>query len=436
MIARILLSASMAAFLIATFAASSLARAGDRWPEFRGPTADGHTDITGLPITFGETENLRWKTPIHDRGLSSPVIWDGQIWLTTATADGKKLFAVCVDLDTGKIVHDITVFEIAEPDYSHPYNSYASATPAIAEGKVFVHYGSAGTACLDTATGETLWSRTDLPCNHFRGHGSSPALYKNLLIIHFDGYDYQYVAALDQNTGETVWKKDRDIDYGTDDGDFKKSYGTPTLIEVDGKMQLISVATTAMIAYDPATGDELYRVKHGGFNTAARPIFGRGKIFINMEGGKRLLAVEPGGTGDLTDTNIVWNYEKSTPTRPSQTIYDKWLFMVSDIGVATCLDADTGEAVWTERLGGPHCASPIESEGRIYFFDETGHGTVIEAGPEFKVLAENQLDEGVFGSPAVADKSLIVRGLTQLYRLQDETRVKGQESRARKEERK
>ncbi|MDA0833185.1 MAG: PQQ-binding-like beta-propeller repeat protein [Planctomycetota bacterium] len=410
-----------ASFAIALSTACAMACAGDRWPEFRGPTADGHTDITGLPVEFSETKNVLWKTPIHDRGLSSPVIWDNQIWLTTATEDGKKLFAMCVDLPSGKILHDITVFEIDEPAYSHPYNSYASATPALAEGKLFVHYGSAGTACLDTATGKTVWSRTDLPCNHFRGHGSSPALYKNLLIIHFDGYDFQYVVALDQVTGETVWKKDRDIDYGTDNGDFKKSYGTPTLIEVDGEMQLISVATTAMIAYDPETGEELYHVKHGGFNTAARPVFGRGKIFINMEAGKRLLAIEPGGAGDLTETNIVWNYEKSTPTRPSQIVYDKWLFMVSDIGVATCLDADSGEMIWTERIGGPHCASPIVSEGRLYFFDETGKSTVIEAGPKFKLLAENQLAEGVFGSPAVAEQSLIVRGLTHLYRICDLT---------------
>ncbi|MFN0199398.1 MAG: PQQ-binding-like beta-propeller repeat protein [Planctomycetaceae bacterium] len=393
--------------------------AGDRWPEFRGPTADGHTDETGLPFRYSESENIRWKTPIHDRGLSSPVVWDGQAWLTTATDDGKKLFALCIDVETGKIVHDITVFEVAEPAYSHPYNSYASATPAIAEGLVFVHYGSAGTACIETNTGKILWSRNDLPCNHYRGHGSSPALYKNLLIVHFDGYDFQYIVALDQKTGKTVWKKDRDIDYGTDNGDFKKSFGTPTLIEVEGQPQLISVATTAMIAYDPDTGNELYRVRHQGFNTAARPVFGRDKIFINMEGGKRLLAVRPGGTGDLTETHIVWNYEKSTPTRPSQSLYDKWLFFVSDLGVAACLDADTGKMLWTERLSGPHCASPIESEGHLYFFDETGGSTVIEAGPTFKVLAENKLDEGCFGSPAVVDKSLIVRGLSHLYRIQN-----------------
>lgn len=413
MVARLILSFLLTMLLVA------VSDAGDRWPEFRGPHANGHTDATGLPTEFSETKNVRWKTAIHGRGHSSPVVWDDRIWLTTATEDGKKLFALCVDLASGKILNDITVFKIAEPDYSHPYNSYASATPAIADGKVFVHYGSAGTACIDSATGDILWTRTDLECNHFRGHGSSPALYKNLVIIHFDGYDFQYVVALDQQTGETVWKKNRDIDYGTDNGDFKKSYGTPTLIEVDGRTQLISVATTAAIAYNPETGEELYRVKHGGFNTAARPLFARGKVFINMEGGKRLLAFTPGETGDVTATNVVWNYEKSTPTRPSQIVYGQWLFMVSDIGVATCLDIDTGEMLWTERLGGPHCASPIESEGRLFFFDENGGSTVIEAGPEFKVIAKNQLDDGCFASPAVADGSHIVRTVTHLYRLDD-----------------
>lgn len=398
---------------------SSIGRTGDNWPEFRGPHANGHADAKGLPLTWRETENVRWKTPIPGKAWSSPVVWDKQVWVTNAPEDGKRLSAVCVDRETGKVIRDVTVFEIEKPAFCYPYNSYASATPVIEAGRIYVHYGSAGTACLDTATGKILWSRQDLPCNHYRGHGSSPILYKNLLFVHFDGYDFQYVVALDKATGKTVWKKDRDIDYGTDNGDAKKAFCTPTIVEFNGRTQLVSPAAAATIAYVPETGEELWRVRHGGFNTAARPFFDRGLVFINMEGGFRLFAVRPDGTGDVTNSHVVWKSIKGTPTRPSQLVVGNLFFMVSDAGIVTCLEADTGKLIWTERIDEKHSASPIFAEGRIYLFgEETGHCRVIAAGREFKLLAGNKLDAGCMASPAAVGKSLFVRTKTHLYRLE------------------
>ncbi len=392
----------------------------ESWNQFRGPGGDGQATSKLLPLEWSETEGVSWKTAIHGKAWSSPVVWGGQIWMTSATIDGKQLFAICVDAQSGKIVHDVTVFRIAEPMFCYPYNSYASPTPVVEEGRLWVHFGSAGTACLDTATGKVLWSRQDLLCDHFRGPGSSPILFENLLIVNFDGADLQYVVALDKQTGKTVWKTDRTIDYGSDNGDMKKAYCTPTVIEHAGRKQLISPAAVATVAYNPSTGDELWTVYHGGYNAAARPLYSHGLVFISTEGGLRLLAVRPDGTGDVTKTHIAWAYGKATPTRPSPLIVKDHLYMVNDKGIVSCLDVKTGKATWTHRMGGRHSASPIHADGRIYFFEEDdGTSRVIEANPEeFRLLRENRLAAGCMASPAVLDHALIVRTKTHLYRIE------------------
>ena len=389
------------------------------WNQFRGPHGDGHSHSASLPLQWSENRNISWKTAIHGKAWSSPVVWDEQIWMTSATEDGKELFAICVDAATGKIVHDITVFEIAEPMFCYPYNSYASPTPVAEEGRLWVHYGSAGTACLDTAEGKILWTRQDLPCDHWRGPGSSPIVFRDLLIINFDGYDLQYVVALDKHTGKTVWKTDRSIDYGTDNGDLKKAYCTSKVFEHQSRLQLVSPAAVGTVAYDPLTGKELWKVYHGGFNPAARPLYSHGLVIINTEGGLRLLAVRPDGTGDVTQTHIAWSYGRATPTRPSQLIVGDHLYMVNDQGIVTCLDVRTGEPTWTHRMGGRHSASPIHADGRIWLFDEEDRSRVIEANPrEFRLLAENPLDAGCMASPAVIGDALIVRTKTHLYRIE------------------
>ena len=250
-----------------------VANAADNWPAFRGPHGDGHADATGLPITFGETENVRWRTPIAGKAWSSPVVWGEQVWVTNATVDGKELSALCLNRNTGKIEKEIAVFHVEKPAFCHAFNSYASSTPVIEEGRLYAHYGSHGTACVDTNTGKILWTRQDFSCDHFRAAGSSPVLFQNLLIIPFDGVDVQYVVALDKLTGKTVWQRDRDIEFANNNPDFKKAYSTPSIVDVNGKSQLVIPAAMVTQSFDPLSGRPLWFVKHGGMNAAAKPVY-------------------------------------------------------------------------------------------------------------------------------------------------------------------
>ncbi|HEV3344384.1 MAG TPA: PQQ-binding-like beta-propeller repeat protein [Pirellulales bacterium] len=395
--------------------AGPMLEAGETWPQFRGPDGQGISDAKGVPVEWNESKNVKWKTPIRGRAWSSPVIWHDQVWLTTATEDGKELSILKIERATGKILLDKVVFEIAKPQFCYPFNSYASSTPAIEEGRIYVHYGSHGTACLDTATGETLWTRQDLPCNHHRGAGSSPILFGDLVFINFDGYDLQYVVALDKATGQTVWKQDRDIDYGTSDGDAKKSYGTPLVIEVGGKPLLVSPAAGGTTAYDPLSGKIVWRLRHGGMNAAAPPLFGHGLLFLNTaDGGFRELAVPPEGKGDIT-ANVLWKQQQAMPSRCAPLLVGDLLFMTNEAGILTCLEATTGNVVWRERLGGHYSASPVYADGHVYFVSEDGELPVIAAGRKYELLATNKLDEGCMASPAIAGREIFIRTKKSLY---------------------
>ncbi len=390
------------------------------WPQFRGPLGNGQADTTDLPSTWSEEENVVWKTAIHGRGWSSPVADEGRIWMTTATSDGKQMSAVCVEFAKGNILHDLKLLDVESPREIHKFNSYASPTPVIDGRRVYIHFGSYGTACLDAESGELLWSRRDLPCNHWRGPGSSPTIFENLLIMHFDGYDYQYVVALDKYTGETRWKKDREIDYGTDDGDLMKAFCTPIVIEAGGRLQLISPAAKATIAYDPRTGEEIWRVRYDQHSATARPVFGHDLVFLNTGFSKaELLAVRPEGQGDVTDTHVVWSSKRSIGSKPSHLLVEDLLYVVHDSGVLSCFEAKSGQTVWTHRLGGNFSASPVFAGGLMYFCSEEGETTVVRPGGQYDQVAVNQLDDGFMASPAVLEKSLILRTRSHLYRIED-----------------
>jgi outer membrane protein assembly factor BamB len=392
--------------------------AADNWPQFRGPNGAGLSDSTGLPVKWSEKENVVWKTAIHDKGWSSPAVWGRQVWLTTAKADGKEMYAVCVDRDKGTILHDVKLWDVEKPEpLGNPINSYASPSPVIEEGRVYITFGTYGTVCLDTTNGKRLWERRDLHCDHFRGPGSSPILCGDLLIINFDGIDMQYVVALDKKNGETAWKKERNIDYKGVIGDLRKGYGTPSLITVKDKQQLISPSAVATIAYDPKTGDELWKVYHGGMNTAAPPLYADGKLFI-ANGMGTLVAVRADGSGDVTKTNLEWTCKKGVPTRISPLVVEDKLYLVNEGGILSCLSTKDGTQLWTERLGDKFCSSPIYADGKFYVFSEDGKGIVGEVTKGWKQLAVNELDDGCMATPAVAGKSLFVRTKTHLYRIE------------------
>ncbi len=420
----------LATFFWIGLCASTLA-ADAPWNQFRGPRGDGTSTEKGLPVTFAEgSKEIVWKTPIPGRAWSSPVVWGKQIWLTNApdiqgnTKERIKLdkpidlSAVCVDLETGKVIHNRKLFEVSELQITHPTNTFASPTPFIEEGRVYIHFGSYGTACLDTKTGETIWERRDLECDHFRGPGSSPIVHGDLLYLTFDGYDVQYIAALDKKTGKTVWKKDRGIDYKTNDGDAKKGYSTPLIIEAGGRELLISPFAYATIAYEPKTGEPIWTVYHGGMNAAARPLFGNGLVYINAADGKdALVAVKPDGKGDITK-NIVWRTAEKIPKRSSQLLVGDLYFMMNDAGIATCLDAKTGKEIWSKRLPGQYWSSPLLADGLIYCFSQDGDMQVFKAAREFELVAESKLADGSSASPIVAGKSLLVRTKSHLYRIE------------------
>ena len=400
---------------------ASIASAGDNWPQFRGPSGDGHSDAVGLPLQWSETQNVRWKTPIHGRGWSSPVVWGDQVWMTTATEDGREMFVVCVDLATGKILHDIRLFaDVVVTQEMNPLNTFASPTPSIEQGRVYAHFGTYGTACLDTASGRVLWVRRDIHCDHYRGPGSSPILFRDLLIFPMDGIDVEYVIALDKHSGATRWKVDRSLDFTDMIPDLRKAYSTPLIAQVGGSLQMLSTGAKCTYAYDPATGKELWRVRYEGFSNASCPLFGQGLAYINTGFGKaELWAVRPDGRGDVTDTHVVWRLVKAVPAKPSPLLIGDLIFMVDDAGVASCVEAKTGEIVWQKRIGGQYSASPIFADGRIYCFSHENQTTVFAPRREFQQLAVNELDDGFMASPAVIGNALILRSKTHLYRIEE-----------------
>ena len=419
------------------------ALAADYWNQFRGPFPGGTSTAKNLPTKFAEgSPEIQWKTAVAGRAWSSPVIWKNQVWMTNAPEiqnptnasntnanpkEGRpplaapvKLSAVCLDLQTGRVVHDVVVFEEFRPQFTHLTNSYASPTPWIEDGRIYVHFGSHGTACLDTATGKKIWERTDLQCHHWRGAGSSPVVHGNSLFLCFDGYDKQFIVALDKSTGKTLWQRDRiqEIDYGTDNGDRKKAYGTPQVIQSNGRSLLVSPFAVATVAYDVKSGEPAWKVYHGGMNAAARPLVGNGLVYICAGDGRdALIAVDPTGSGDVSKTHVKWRIGKLTPRRPSQLLVDDRLYMVDDDGVASCVSARTGELVWKGRIGGRHWASPAYADGHIYCLSQKGDVTVLKAGDEFEIVARNKLGEGFNASPAFTDDSMILRSMSHVYRI-------------------
>jgi len=412
------------------------------WPQFRGPQGDGRAAAVNLPVSWSETENVRWKAAIPGRGWSSPVIGDGLIWVTTAIehpADEQAkqqaqqklagnpmakqmsivgsitLRAVAVDVATGAIRHDVHLFDVANPQPAHSLNSYASPSPVLADGKLLCHFGDYGTACVSTATGQVLW-RARLNTEHSVGPGSSPAVFEDLLIVPCDGTETQFVAALDISTGEPVWKTPRPKMTGSV-GDLHKAFSTPLVARLNGRDQAIIVGAQWVVGYDPRTGKEIWRLRHGeGFSNVPRPVIGHGLIYICTGFMKpALLAIPETVQGEVSLDQVVWSVSKQVPAQPSPILVDKGIYFVSDQGVATSVDALTGETLWQDRIEGNYSASPLFADGKLYFSNRDGRTTVLKPGRVPQELAANQLDGQLMASPAALDGALFLRTDSHLY---------------------
>jgi outer membrane protein assembly factor BamB len=406
------------------------------WPEFRGPRGDGHasapgaTQAAGLPLDWSETNNVRWKVEIPYRGWSTPVVMGGQVWLTTATEDGHDFFAIAVDAETGQVRFNEKLFHADEPEplgNGASMNCYATPSPAIEAGRVYAHFGRFGTACLDTATGKALWKREDIQCRHYRGAASSVVLFENLLVLTMDGVDVQYHIALDKKTGATVWRTDRSVAWNDEnvpgqmakDGDLRKAHSTPLIVEAGGKPQMLSVGAKAAYGYDPRTGRELWRVQYQDWSAAPRPVYGQGLAFMVTGLTKtELLAVKTDQAGDITDTGVVWRLKTRVGKYASPLLVDGLIYTAAEQSFVTCVEAATGQTVWTERIGGKFAASPVYADGRLYLFSQEGATTVLKPGRTFTVLATNTLANGFMASPAVSGKAFYLRTRTHLYRIE------------------
>jgi len=403
---------TFSACLVLLLTLSASAAPAEDWPQFRGETGQGHSGETGLPLEWSESRNVKWKSPIPGSGWSSPVVSAGRIWLTTAVRErnAASLRALAFDVETGREVVNVEVFRLSNATLLNAKNSFASPTPIVEGDRVYVHFGADGTAALTTA-GEIVWkARLSYESQH--GNGGSPALHADVLIISCDGADEAYVVALDKRTGKIRWKTSRRQPWD-------QAYTTPLLIRVGNQDQVVSIGAYRAAAYDPRSGKEIWRVSYGdGFSNVPRPVYGHGLVYIATGFQEpSLLAVRVDGTGDVTKTHIAWSVRRGAPHTPSPILVGDELYMVSDIGVATCLEATTGKVIWQQRLGGNYSASPVFADGRIYFQSEEGVTTVIAPGKEFRRLASNTLDGLMLASIAVSNGSLFIRTDKNLYRI-------------------
>jgi outer membrane protein assembly factor BamB len=409
------------------------------WPQFRGPDGQGHAAANGLPHSWTENENIVWKCSLPGRGWSSPVIAGNEIWLTAAIespiSDAEKaerlkgttnnqplnvagnlsLLALCVDRRSGQVVHNIELLVEPRPQPTHATNTFASPTPVLQAGKLYCHFGAYGTACLDTQSQKVLWTNREFVINHENGPGSSPVVVGDNVVFHCDGSDAQYVVALDKGTGKLAWKTERSGAMNANP-QLKKCYGTPIVAEVGGRRQLLSPGADWLYSYDPASGRELWKLPYEklGFSIAPRPILGHGMLFMSTSFMQpELLAIDLSGP-----PRIAWRLAKQAPQVPSPLLVGDEIYLISDKGIATCLDAKTGRIHWTERLSGNYYASPLFADGRIYFFSREGRSTAIAPGKTFQPVGSGQLDGSICASPAAVNQALYVRTDKALYRVE------------------
>lgn len=394
----------------------------ENWPQFRGPGRQGESAETDLPLRWTATENIAWKAPIPGEGWSSPIVWGDRVFVTTATDEGASCRVVAVARDSGAVAWNREVFR-QQTGHRNQRNSYASPTPCTDGERVYACFGDGSFAAVDF-TGRTVWVNRDFPFYSEHGLATSPILHDGLVIMARDGssetepksagwqtpWDRSFVVALDATTGRVRWQAGRGLS--------RIAHVVPGVwIAPDGRAQVVSGAGDVVQGFDAQTGERLWTSRNVGEGVVPSIVIGDGLAFTASGWGGResIKAFRLGGRGDLGESNLAWEQRKGLPRIPSYLFRKPYLFTITEGGIAMCLKADTGEIVWQERVGGSYSASPVGAEGRIYLLADNGETTVIESGPEFKVLARNPLGEKAQASPAVSDRRLFIRTEKHLH---------------------
>lgn len=394
---------------------------GDDWTEFRGPQGQGHSAETTLPVHWSADENVAWRRELPGRGWSSPVVLRGKIYLTAAVPVGpgdrpaQSLHALCVDAQTGAIDWDVALFEQPAGVQIHGKNSHASSSPVTDGNRLYVHFGTHGTACLEL-DGTSVWKTTELKYSPVHGNGGSPVLFDDLLIVNCDGSDVQFVVALDQATGRIAWRRDRGLE------PVKGfSFCTPLLVKTDDQFQLITAGASGVFALSPRTGEEIWRVRYpGGYSVVPRPVAGHGMVYVcTGYDSPALLAIRlSGAAGDVTDSHVAWKLTKRVPLNPSPLLTGDAIYLVSDDGILSCVDALSGETRWQHRLGGSYSASPTLAGGKLYIQSEAGETYVVEPGLKYQEAGRSQIGDRTFASYAIAEGAIFLRSEQALWRIQ------------------
>jgi len=395
------------------------------WTHFRGNDLNGISGEKEVPVTWNDSTHIAWKTSIEGRGWSSPVVYGDQVWFTSTTMGSNELMAICLSFNTGELIYKRILFSPDSLYRKHAVNTYATPTPAIEDGYVYINFGRYGTTCLDTKTGKGIWERTDLKCTDIQGPGSSLLIYKDKLILHMEGVDIQYIVALDKQTGETRWITERPKElYDQLAYIGKKAYITPIIVNVDGKDLMISNGSAACIAYDPETGREVWRVVQGEDSTIAMPTEADGIVYYytgeSNDSGNRyaeLIALDPRGHGDIENTNVLWRLNTPILQLLTPVVVDGLLYTVDTRGMMYCLDSSSGETIWSKKMKGKYHSSPIYAAGNVYFSSEIGTTYVIRAGRGMDFVSENSLEGEIWATPAVTGGAIIMRTSEFLYKI-------------------
>jgi outer membrane protein assembly factor BamB len=389
------------------------------WPQFRGPTGQGLSDAKSPPTEWGPDTNVAWKVEVPGKGWSSPVVAAGRVYLTTAVPEGagQSLRAVCMDAKTGGTVWDKEVFkqEGASPK-PHSKNSHASPTPVVDGDRLYVHFGHQGTACLNVKDGSQVWANRTLKYQPVHGNGGSPVVLGGMVYFAIDGTDRRSVMALDKVTGKVAWEAQRKQPPQPAGKPF--SFCTPLVIEVGGKPMVVAPGSGVVNAVDPGTGRELWASTYEGYSVVPRPVFGHGMVYLSTGyDSPTLVAIKVEPTGAGFTAKVAWRLAKGAPHNPSPLLVGDELYLVSDGGLASCLDAKAGKVHWQERVPGAYSASPVYAGGFVYLHNEVGTTTVLKAGTAFETVATNKLGERSLASFAVDGEALLIRTEGRLYRV-------------------